>query len=248
MRPKTANRKTLWCLHGNLQQPEVWHPLAEALQAHNANLQIRLINLWETSADSCWAWAEAFCHTVQSVALRSENEHYLLGYSLGGRLAWHGLITKPELWAGAVIVSADVGVANVLQKEECLRRDRTWAYRFLTEPWAELLAKWDAVPVFCDRPCPTARSEKDFDRQQIARFFEVYSKGHMDNLVHSLRSMPMPITYVTGIDDGRYCQLGQMLSLQCPTLTHITVKDAGHRVPWEQPAIFFKIVQHSLNL
>ena len=234
--------RILWCLHGNLQQPNVWDNFSQISQA----LQINVINLWNTSADSCWAWADAFCKTVRDAD--KDSKHYLLGYSLGGRLAMHALIQAPELWSKAIIVSADPGTADEQIRARCLQRDRIWANRFLTEPWTELLAKWDALPVFCGRPCPTARREDDFDRHQIARLFEVYSKGNMDDLTTHLHSLRVPITYVTGIDDKRYCQLGQTLSSQCPSLTHTVVKNAGHRVPWEQPDIFATIVQHSLNL
>ncbi|MEM1252656.1 MAG: alpha/beta fold hydrolase [Cyanobacteria bacterium P01_H01_bin.21] len=232
----------LWCLHGNLQQPNVWDNLSQISQA----LQIKVINLWNTSAHSCWAWADAFCKTVR--AADTDSKHYLLGYSLGGRLAMHALIQAPELWSKAIIVSADPGTTDEQIRARCLKRDRIWANRFLTEPWTELLAEWDALPVFCGRPCSIARREEDFDRQQIARLFEVYSKGHMDDLTPHLRSLRVPITYVTGIDDERYCRLGQTLSSQCPSLTHITVNNAGHRVPWEQPDIFANILHHSLNL
>ncbi len=233
--------KTLWCLHGNLQQPGVWRELTQKLQDKDPELQIQLINLWETLEADCWAWANAFCQTVQlDAAHQRESQHYLLGYSLGGRLAWHALIAKPELWTGAVIVSADVGVATLQQKEQCLDRDRTWANRFLAEPWNDLLAAWDALPVFCGRPCSTPRLEAEFDRQKIARTFEVYSKGHMDDLASAIQGLSIPIAYVTGRDDQRYCQLGKTLDMRCSTLTHIQIDNAGHRVPWEQPEAFLR--------
>lgn len=231
--------KTLWCLHGNLQQPGVWNELTQKLQARAPDLQIRLVNLWDTLAADCWTWANAFCQTVQSAAAR-ESQHYVLGYSLGGRLAWHALIAKPELWTGAVIISADVGAATLQQKAQCLERDRIWANRFLVESWDELLAEWDALPVFCNRPCTTPRLESEFDRQKITRAFEVYSKGHMDDLASAIQDLPMPIAYITGTDDRRYCQLGRTLDMQCPTLTYIQIDNAGHRVPWEQPEAFLR--------
>ncbi|MEL7506912.1 MAG: hypothetical protein AAFN42_06230, partial [Cyanobacteria bacterium J06554_1] len=64
-----------------------------------------------------------------------------MGYSLGGRLGLHGLIQQPDLWAGAIIVSADPGIADAKNKKLCLRRERIWANRFLTEPWDDLLAE-----------------------------------------------------------------------------------------------------------
>lgn len=236
--------KTLWCLHGNLQQPDVWHGLAQALSARDQKLQIQRVSLWDTLENNCWAWAEQFCQTVQSATV---DQNYLLGYSLGGRLAWHALIAQPNLWAGAVIISADPGMTNGLQKEQCLQRDRIWASRFIQDPWHDLLAAWDALPVFCHRPCLITRREDDFDRRKIAHAFEAYSKGHMDDLTQQLQTLNMPITYVTGSEDRRYCQLGHTLSQQCPQLRHKQVQAAGHRVPWERPDATLSILIDALS-
>ncbi|MGD1855414.1 MAG: alpha/beta fold hydrolase [Leptolyngbyaceae cyanobacterium] len=239
--------QVLWCLHGNLQQPTAWHDLVQSLKPAHPKLQIQLVDLWETLHPSSRQYARRFCSSVQrSSAANQDRRHYLLGYSLGGRLAWRTLIADPSMWAGAVIVSAGIGLNNELQKERCLQRDRIWANRFLTEPWDALLAEWDALPVFCGYPCTIPRPESDFDRQKIATAFEVYSKGHMDDLMPHLQTLSVPITYVTGSDDRRYCQLGRTLAQQCPTLTHVQIDNAGHRVPWEQPQAFTDVLLEML--
>lgn len=237
--------KVLWCLHGNLQQPIVWQFLSHALGEQE--FMIEPVNLWATLAPNCWDWADAFCNRVRSASPKGLSpQHYLLGYSLGGRLAFHALLMAPDLWAGTIIVSADPGVSDPQAKEQCLNRDRIWANRFLTEPWEPLLAEWDALPVFCGYPCPTPRRETDFNRQKIATAFKAYSKGHMEHLTPRLRHLSVPITYVTGKDDQRYYQLGQTLAQQCPNLTHVPIKAAGHRVPWEQPKAFQQVLQAAL--
>ena len=245
--PVPADRlgeKILWCLHGNLQHPTVWNGVVQTLGS--GNVEIRLVNLWETLDSSCWNWAQKFCCNL--LAGKAQNsQHYLLGYSLGGRLGLHALISAPELWSGAVIVSADPGLSDQIKREEGLRRDRIWANRFLTEPWDDLLAEWDDLPVFCHRPCPTPRSEADFDRQKIARAFEVYSKGRMDDLRSQITNLPIPITYVTGEADHRYQQIGTDLAAQSSNIRHINIHNAGHRVPWEQPAAFLNILTQALD-
>lgn len=240
--------RILWCLHGNLQQSDVWQSVARSLRS--TNVELRFVDLWDSLSDSCWAWSEQFCAAVQasqvSIGGDSNSQHYLLGYSLGGRLGLHALVARPELWSGAVIVSADPGTSDPQHKGRCLERDRIWANRFLTEPWDDLLAEWDALPVFCDYPCSTARPEADFDRQKIAFAFEAYSKGRMDDLTPRLSQLSIPITYITGSDDRRYCQLGQTLMTQCPSLTHVQIHGAGHRVPWEQPQKFAQILSKAI--
>ena len=243
----TANRprrKILWCLHGNLQKPTVWNGVVTTLGSRD--LEIRLVNLWETLDNSCWSWAKEFCCTVKPADNNQNSQHYLLGYSLGGRLGLHALIEAPELWSGAAIISADPGLSEQQKRKECLRRDRIWANRFRTEPWDDLLTEWDTLPVFCNRPCPTPRLEANFDRQKIARAFEVYSKGRMDDLRSQITNLSVPITYVTGEADHRYQQTGIDLAAQSSNIRHISIQNAGHRVPWEQPTAFLNILTNVL--
>lgn len=252
MQTDAAERQILWCFHGNLQQPTVWNNLTQQLQENLVATEIRKENLWGSLADSCWSWAERFCQATYSVAIKHTAEHSipqqcLLGYSLGGRLALHALVARPELWSKAIIIGAGVGTTDPEQKQRYLGCDRIWAHRFLTEPWDDLLREWDNLPVFCGRPCPTPRPESDFDRHKIAHAFEAYSKGRMDYLVPRLAQLSIPITYVTGSDDHRYCQMGQTLMNQCPTVNHVIVENAGHRVPWEQPQKFAEILSKALG-
>ncbi|MEA5466176.1 alpha/beta fold hydrolase [Leptothoe sp. PORK10 BA2] len=240
--------KILWCLHGNLQQPIVWEVLSYALEQPGKDFFIQSVSLWETLSCNCWDWANGFCARVRLASQVSSPQHYLLGYSLGGRLAWHALLAAPELWSGAMIVSADPGSNHGQLRQKSLERDRIWANRFLTEPWDTLLAEWDALPIFCQRPCPTPRPESAFDRQKLAHAFEAYSKGHMEELTERLSSLSVPITYITGSEDRHYSQLGKTLQSQVAALTHIEVKDAGHRVPWEQPDAFLIILKEVLEL
>ncbi len=241
--------RILWSLHGNLQQPAVWDVLFCSLLETGKDVVVQPVNLWETLASDCWQWGYDFCNRVRlSSQVVASTQHYLLGYSLGGRLAMHALLADPGLWAGAIIVSADPGIADPQLKEDCLRRDRTWANRFLTEPWDKLLREWDALPVFYGRPCLTSRLEANFDRQKIAHGFEAYSKGRMDHLAPQLNRLSLPMAYITGSDDHRYSHIGQTLMATGTNLTHIEIYDAGHRVPWEQPQAFMQVLSQSLEI
>ncbi|MEL6333413.1 MAG: hypothetical protein AAFQ76_12570, partial [Cyanobacteria bacterium J06626_26] len=72
--------------------------------------------------------------------------------------------------------------------------------------------------------------------------FEVYSKGRMDDLRSQITNLSIPITYVTGDVDRRYWQIGTELTAQSPNIRHVSIQNAGHRVPWEQPDAFLDIL------
>ena len=130
-------------IHGNLQTPKVWQSLQASLtQAVSPDLNISIVleDLWTSPAESLQEWAVFFCQQVQTHPIQSR---FLLGYSLGGRLAFHALLQQPELWQGAIIVSADPGLDSdcdgrrpvVDHRKSCLARDQQWSHKFLHEPW-----------------------------------------------------------------------------------------------------------------
>lgn len=234
-KPSTELRQ-LWCLHGNLQTPAVWQPLKLHLQQYLPKLQVSTENLWQTLADNSWDWAAKFCQEVEA---QPATRRFLLGYSLGGRLALHAVIHAPHLWAGAVIVGADPGIRphQTDARAAQLARDRSWAHRFLSEPLSEVMKDWNQLPLFGGRPGPPCDISPY--RQAIAAAFVCYSKGTQDDLRSHLQNLHHPpLLYITGSQDLKYTQIGQQLSQTCPNLQHAVISQARHRVPWDNPTEF----------
>ncbi|NEP16661.1 MAG: alpha/beta fold hydrolase [Leptolyngbya sp. SIO4C1] len=229
----------LWCLHGNLQTPAVWASLRSQL---TLPLEIVAIDLWQTLAPSCAAWAQQFNRTV---AAQAAGDRVLLGYSLGGRLALQALVLQPRLWNGAIIIAADPGVADAAERAACRQHDRAWGQRFLTEPWAEVLAAWDSQPVFAGRPNPQPRSQ--LSRSRVCQAFENYSKGRQADLRPALAQLRQPpILYVTGSADVKYSTIGAELTKTCSVIEHAAIPQAAHRVPWEAPLAFTELITQFL--
>lgn len=235
----------LWCLHGNLQTPTVWDPLQLHLQQVLPTVHVHTENLWETLADSCAHWADQFCQRIEAhVETQGSTQRFLLGYSLGGRLALHAVLQHPHLWAGAIIVAADPGLTT--GKAAQLERDRTWSQHFLTEPLPEVLADWNQLPLFAGKPGP--RCHLSPYRQAIAAAFIRYSKGQQTDLRSRLKTLQdPPVLYVTGSQDLKYRALGEQLAQLCPSLQHRPIANSGHRVPWDKPGAFHHRLVTFLN-
>jgi 2-succinyl-6-hydroxy-2,4-cyclohexadiene-1-carboxylate synthase len=245
MNKKNKNSKlTLWCLHGNLQNPSAWDEFGSDL---DDSVNIHKVNLWNSRSESLWDWAGTFC---KKVAIESNNDNnYLLGYSLGGRLALHALISEPSLWKGVVIVAADTGYSDKQKREKQLMADKVWSDRFLNESWKELIESWNNQSVFCGYKNKLETNEVDFDRKMISRFFNVFSKGKQEDLIQFIaRLVNKPILYISGEEDKKYYAIGQSLELKCKNVKHIKIHNAGHRVPWENPEVFKSSIMKFLNL
>ena len=231
----------LFCIHGNFQTPSVWKPLAENLKARNVNLDVIPVNLENYSFDGFDRWVDDFCNSVETQACREKS--FLLGYSLGGRLALHACLSRPDLWKSAIVVGADPGLESEEEKKLQLDRDRNWAERLKREPLEKLVDEWDAQSVFCGIGNQAPRNLGEMDPDRLSHQFEVFSKGLQQNLAPKLAELKRPpVLFVSGEKDQKYQGIGEKLAKSSSVVRAQVVPDAGHRVPWENPESFVQVL------
>lgn len=175
---------------------------------------------------------------VRAVALDAipHSGDILLGYSMGGRVALHAVLNGAT-YRHAVVVSSGIGA----QPESRKAADEAWAERFENDEWEQLIDDWDAQPVFGGHRMP--RREQDFDRAQLASAMRRFSPSVLPPLEPHLREIDIPVLWIAGERDAKYvAEARRAVSLLrrgelwiCP--------GAGHRVPWEQPALFIRRIQ-----
>lgn len=240
---------TLHCLHGFLGLPQDWDELAQAvgdavpaLQAPGAIVRADLFG-GEAFLDklSIPAWAAEYYQ--RRVMPRSEASapagRFLLGYSLGGRLALFLARQAPHAWDGVIIVGANPGLDLENARRSRLAHDTNWARRFETEPWDSLVEAWNAQPVFANRPNTLpARREEDFSRPLLASALRRWSLGGQPPLWDVLPLLSCPLLWIAGADDTGQVPIVQRLQETTPGIEVWRCPGAAHRVPWEQPQAF----------
>lgn len=213
-------------MHGFLQTPKVWDDIHKCLKV--ASEAVDLLSVETTNQDE---WAEHFNDEVLTDGFRNR---VLVGYSMGGRLAFHSILQNPELWDAAVIVGAHPGSADKNQRTIWLENDQSWAERFLQEDWVSLIADWDAQNVFGGVPNPCPPREQDFSRKQLAEVSTRFSKGRQRALGDELKTLSSPsIHYLSGGKDAQYSAIGMHLAQLCPAVEHCVFPQSNHRLPWE---------------
>ena len=232
----------LLCLHGSVQDHRVWQPFEESFNLPGSEVSLGCEDLYQSAHLGFEDWTCKFCEQVERESYHGKP--FLLGYSLGGRLALHAYLARPDLWSGAIIVSADPGLSSPEERGLQLRKDRQWAERFRSECLESLMEEWDALPVFCGMPNTAPRNLKDLKPEKFSTLFEVFSKGRQRDLLPELRELKKPpILFISGQSDEKYTQIGKGLSETCPMVEHQIIPKAGHRAPWENPESFAEMVR-----
>ena len=231
----------IFCIHGNFQTAKVWQTLEERMKAGFTDLEMITEDLYAKQFQSFDDWTEDFCGRVEVHA--NGEKSILLGYSLGGRLALHACLSRPDLWKSAIVVGADPGLESEEEKKLQLHRDRNWAERLKREPLEKLVDEWDAQPVFCGIENQAPRNLGEMDPDRLSQHFEVFSKGLQQNLAPKLAELKnLPILFVSGEKDQKYLVIGKKLAKSSSVINAQVIADAGHRVPWENTESFVQIL------
>ena len=231
----------LFCIHGNFQTAKVWQSLGDGMKAEFSDLEMVTEDLYAKPFQGFDDWTKDFCDRAELAA--NGEKSVLLGYSLGGRLALHACIHRPDLWQGVVLVGADPGLGSSEEKNQQFTRDRNWADRLKKEPLEQLVREWDDQPVFCGFENSAPRNLDALDPTQLSQQLEFFSKGLQQNLVPALSELKNPpVLFLAGDKDKKYQQIGDELAELCPVVESRWVENSGHRVPWENPESFSRIL------
>ena len=179
-------------------------------------------------------WAQEFNKTLPK-------EPILLGYSMGARLSMHTLLESfPK---ALILISCNPGLKTQEEKKKRLTLDYNWAERFQKESWESLMRSWNNRSVFS--AAPLIRYEKDYCRNTLSSALKSWSLAHQIDFSKILEQAPIPILWITGKLDEAYSK--KPMKFSHPLSQSWIVPFSGHRVPWEQPKAFVKILLQFLR-
>lgn len=221
-------------LHGNFGLPSDWDASLPA------GIPAKAWHLWEIrrhhpEAGTLTGFATWFNHQIQ--ALPPDPQRVLAGYSLGGRLALHVLLDRPQLWHRVLIISAHPGLKSEDERGQRLEHDLNWKQRCLTQTFESTLQEWNQQPVLQDSPEAENRAPELQEWQnEIASAFDGWSLGNQRNLLPDLGPVACCGLWLTGADDAKFVDLAQHALTSLPGFTGSLVPGAGHRILHEASA------------
>src|SRR5690606_25253096 len=138
------------------------------------------------------------------------------GYSLGGRLALHVALARPDILTSLVLVSASPGIADAADRAQRKARDAEWARFVLTRGVPAFVARWESLPLFATErelsPAERAavRAERLSQRPHgLANSLLGAGAGAQEYLLERLGGVRVPTLVVAGARDVKYVALAE---------------------------------------
>jgi len=179
---------------------------------------------------------------------------FVLGYSMGGRVALHFAAAQPARVAGLVLESASPGLRSADERAARVAADEELASFVEREGVPAFVARWEALPLWASQarlPEATRAALRDARLRNSARglanSLRGLGTGAQAPLHDRLHDIAIPTLLIAGALDPKYAAIAGDMAARLPDARAAIVPEAGHAVHLEQPAEFELLVAAFLS-
>ena len=220
-------------LHGFSGDCREWQAVGESLRDY-PRLYLDLPGHGESAGVSIAGFNDLSDLLASTLLSYNILNYWLVGYSLGGRIAMFQACQQPKGLCGIVVEGGHPGLQDAGSREARLASDRRWATRFRAEPLPDVFADWYQQPVFASLT-DAQRGELIALRSRnngasLAAMLEATSLAVQPDLRSALNACNAPFYYLYGERDEKFAAIAAELNAERHVIPH-----AGHNAHRENP-------------
>ncbi|HKI43690.1 MAG TPA: 2-succinyl-6-hydroxy-2,4-cyclohexadiene-1-carboxylate synthase [Balneolales bacterium] len=243
-------------LHGFMGDSGIFDHLIAVLQAFSNPVTIDLIGHGQTDAPGNSQRYELSNQIDDINDLLSQlnlQGTFLLGYSMGGRLALRIALNNNLNLAGLILESTTYGIEDPAVKKDRLRSDQDNADRILND-FHTFVDKWNRNPLFAASQPLKEETQQNLDyiqrRQRphgLANSLIGFGSASMASVRHQLGHISLPTLLITGQQDVKYSTIGNEMSRHIPDCKHYILAGCGHRVHVDDPNKYVNTIRRFIE-
>lgn len=180
---------------------------------------------------------------------------FVLGYSMGGRVATAFASAHPEMVRGLILVSSSPGLAQKDLQESRVQADNRLADMLESEGIISFVDYWEKLALFASQEVLSDELKKRIRLERLAQnpnglamSLRGMGTGKQPSYWNHLADFTFPVLLMTGSLDEKFEKIAQEMQQLLPNSTHVTVQNAGHAVYLEQPNIFLSQLTNWLEV
>jgi len=242
----SASEPVLVWLHGLLGDAEEWREV-QSLMGKRPQLSINLPGHGGSQAQFTTGFEALSATLSRTLRYHRVRRYWLIGYSLGGRLAiYHACRHAERGLEGVVVEGGHPGLDCSEQRALRLEQDERWARRFREQPLLHTLEAWYQQPVFASltrsQRASLIAKRRHNHGAAVAAMLSATSLARQPWLVPELHRLSVPFHYFCGEQDRKFQQLAAQASLPCEL-----IPGAGHNAHRANPSAFARQLAQRLT-
>jgi len=234
-------------LHGFLGSGSDWVPIARQLENEYCCILVDLPGHGESDIEANGNPDLFFTETVDALAMELSSSAtpepcFLVGYSMGGRIALSLLLRHPELFEKAIIVSASPGLRT--EKERLSRRESDEGIaRKIERNFDGFIKAWYEQPLFATLKSHPIFKEVESERkinnpENLALALRLLGTGRQPSAWDELQQNRVPIQFFAGEKDLKFVEIGHQMVNLCPYSSLEIFAECGHTLHLENRTLF----------
>ncbi|PZV12415.1 MAG: 2-succinyl-6-hydroxy-2,4-cyclohexadiene-1-carboxylate synthase [Pseudanabaena sp.] len=198
-------------------------------------------------------------YTIQSIAnlvikfldLLRVDRCFLVGYSMGGRLALYLTIHFPKYFHGVVLESASAGIASADARSDRITKDRQLAAKLEAIDFRAFLEDWYQQPIFANlRSHPNfshlITQRLDNSPANLAKSLRNLSTGMQPSLWGNLSGNQIPLLLIVGALDPKFVQINRKMQQLTKKSQLEIIPNCSHNIHFENPHLFIEKISFFL--
>ncbi len=181
---------------------------------------------------------------------------FLIGYSMGGRLALYLTLYFPHRFPKLVLESASPGLRTSAERQERIKRDGQIARKLERclekNDFIAFLQNWYQQPVFGNiQNHPQYQHLIEIRIQnnplELAKSLRFMGTGCQPSLWEKLQDNPNDFLLLVGENDKKFVDINQQIAEICQDCQLKIVSNASHNIHFEKPKDFVENIKFFLN-
>jgi 2-succinyl-6-hydroxy-2,4-cyclohexadiene-1-carboxylate synthase len=239
------DRPNILFLHGFLGDRHEFQPISNQLTNGYQYLSIDLPGQGETQVteNSDYGMEPTARAIIAALDQLQISRCFLVGYSMGGRLALYLTLRFPDRFIGTVLESASPGLKTAVEREQRSRRDWQLAAELETVDLSEFLQKWYEQPLFASLVrspgfAPMLERRRQNRSAELAKSLRYLGTGAQPSLWAELGQNRVPLLLLVGEWDQKFVAINGEMGSLCPLAQLQVVEGCGHNVHFENEPEF----------
>jgi 2-succinyl-6-hydroxy-2,4-cyclohexadiene-1-carboxylate synthase len=251
------NKDYVLFLHGFTGCAEDWFPVFEQMpdKYNYIALDITGHGKSDSPVDPSKYTVESLTSQIKYIKDHlTPNKIFILGYSMGGRLALNYAITYPDDIKGLILESTSAGIKNDEERQKRYEGDLKIVEYIETHSLEEFIEMWQDQEIFNtqrrfsnDKLKKIKKKKASGSKIGYANSLKGFSTGIMPPVHDKLKKIPVKTLLITGDLDSKFTGINARLSKRFFKAKHKIVRNSGHNTHLEDSKRFIEIVINYLG-